>query len=265
MPSEPRKDSEEVQEATIGSLRACLVEGDAEQRNRERKIRRRALIISVSFQTVFLAALILLPLLGKTERIALGKEYVPIPPYGPPRAHQRATTVTHPSGPVRPSGPYPVFGPTVRPAPPTGGGDEPVAPLDVNPGGDETAIGPPCSWCVPAGERNTGPRPPQPAVDNTSRPHVVKVTTIDPALQIRRVDPVYPALAKQTHREGRVELRAIIATDGSIQSLEIVGGDPIFFLSAREAVSQWRYKPTILNGQAVEVDTHITVIYVIQH
>jgi len=82
---------------------------------------------------------------------------------------------------------------------------------------------------------------------------------------IRRVEPIYPPLARQMHREGRVELRAIIATDGSIQSLEIVGGDPLFYQSALEAVRQWHYKPTILNGQAVEIDTYITVIYIMQH
>jgi len=82
---------------------------------------------------------------------------------------------------------------------------------------------------------------------------------------IRRIEPVYPLLMRQMHREGRVELRAIIATDGSIQSLEIVGGDPLFYQSALEAVRQWHYKPTILNGQAVEIDTHITVIYSMSH
>ena len=82
---------------------------------------------------------------------------------------------------------------------------------------------------------------------------------------IHRVEPVYPTLAKQTHRDGRVELRAIIGTDGTIQSLQIVVSDPLFDISAREAVSQWRYRPTILNGQPVEIDTYITVIYTTQH
>jgi len=89
-------------------------------------------------------------------------------------------------------------------------------------------------------------------------------TQIDPAMLIHRVEPAYPALAKQTHREGRVELRAIIGTDGSIQSLQIVASDPLFDLSAKEAVSQWRYRPTILNGQPVEIDTFITVVYTMQ-
>lgn len=82
---------------------------------------------------------------------------------------------------------------------------------------------------------------------------------------IHRVEPVYPKLAIQIHREGRVEMHARIATDGTIQSLEIVSGDPIFYLSAKEAVTQWLYRPTVLNGQKVEVDTYITVIYTLAH
>ncbi len=82
---------------------------------------------------------------------------------------------------------------------------------------------------------------------------------------IHRVEPVYPPLPRQIHKEGRVEMRAIIATDGTIQSLEIVSGDPMFYQSAIEAVKQWRYRPTILNGQPVEIDTFITVIYTLQH
>ncbi len=91
------------------------------------------------------------------------------------------------------------------------------------------------------------------------------MTRLDPAMLIHRVEPIYPPLAKQTHREGRVELRAIIGTDGRIRSLQIVAGDPLFEQSAVEAVQQWRYKPTILNGQPVEIDTSIMVIYSMQH
>jgi protein TonB len=89
----------------------------------------------------------------------------------------------------------------------------------------------------------------------------VHIGTIEPALLTRRVDPLYPALPKQLGREGRVELHAIIATDGSVQSLEVISGDPLFYQSALAAVREWRYRATILNGQPVEVDTHITVIY----
>ena len=91
------------------------------------------------------------------------------------------------------------------------------------------------------------------------------VTTLDPAMLLRRVEPVYPPLAIQIHREGRVELRAIIGTDGNIQSLQVVAGDPLFVQSAVDAVQQWHYKPTVLNGQAVEIDTYITVVYTMRH
>jgi periplasmic protein TonB len=86
---------------------------------------------------------------------------------------------------------------------------------------------------------------------------------VDPALLIHRVEPVYPAIPMQLHRSGKVELRAIIATDGSIQSLEVVSGDPLFIQSALDAVRQWRYRPTMLNGQPVEIDTFITVVYTV--
>lgn len=82
---------------------------------------------------------------------------------------------------------------------------------------------------------------------------------------LQRIEPVYPPLARQIHREGQVELHAIIATDGTIQSLQVISGDPLFLQSALNAVDQWRYRPTILNGQPVEIDTRITVIYSLQH
>jgi protein TonB len=89
----------------------------------------------------------------------------------------------------------------------------------------------------------------------------VHVTHIDPALLVHRVDPIFPTLPRQTGREGRVELHALIGIDGAVRSLQVLEGDPMFFQSALDAVSQWRYKPTFLNGHPVEVDTHITVIY----
>jgi protein TonB len=107
--------------------------------------------------------------------------------------------------------------------------------------------------------------PPPHTERQITRPPILHVTTIDPAMLIHRVEPKYPALAIQTHREGRVELRAVIGTDGRIESLQVVSGDPLFLMSAREAVEQWRYKPTYLNGQAVEIDTFITVIYTMPH
>jgi len=91
------------------------------------------------------------------------------------------------------------------------------------------------------------------------------MTHLEQAMLVHRVEPVYPILPKQMGRSGHVELRAIISTDGTIQSLQVVRGDPLFFQSALDAVRQWRYRPTILNGQPVEIDTFITVEYTMNH
>jgi protein TonB len=103
--------------------------------------------------------------------------------------------------------------------------------------------------------------PTLPQVGRVETPRKVQVTQIDPAMLTRRIEPIYPTLMKQIGRSGQVQLRAVIGTDGTIQSLQVVSGDPGFYPSALEAVRQWRYRPTVLNGNPVEVDTFITVIY----
>jgi len=76
---------------------------------------------------------------------------------------------------------------------------------------------------------------------------------------MHRVLPLYPEIARRAHVEGAVTLAAIIGADGRIQGLRMVEGNPLFAKAALEAVQQWTYKPYLLNGQPVEVDTTITV------
>lgn len=73
--------------------------------------------------------------------------------------------------------------------------------------------------------------------------------------------PIYPQLAKQAHIEGTVVLHAIIAKDGTISNLQFISGHPLLMKAAIDAVRQWQYKPTLLNGESVEVDTTITVVF----
>ncbi len=87
----------------------------------------------------------------------------------------------------------------------------------------------------------------------------VVVSHLSEAQLINRVDPVYPRIAIITGTGGAVRLHAIIAKDGSIQSLGVMGGPPLLANAAVEAVRQWRYKPYYLNGEPVEVETFITV------
>jgi periplasmic protein TonB len=76
---------------------------------------------------------------------------------------------------------------------------------------------------------------------------------------IHRVNPTYPPLARTARVQGAVVLAAIIGKDGAIQNLHVISGHPLLTQSALDAVKQWRYKPYILNGEPVEVDTQITV------
>lgn len=76
---------------------------------------------------------------------------------------------------------------------------------------------------------------------------------------IRRVQPVYPAPAKIARVQGPVILAAIISKEGTMKNVQLISGHPMLVSAAVEAVSQWRYKPYILNGEAIEVETQITV------
>lgn len=78
---------------------------------------------------------------------------------------------------------------------------------------------------------------------------------------VNRVQPGYPPLARQTRISGTVKLHAIIGKDGTVQQLQVVSGHPLLVQSALDAVRQWRYQPTLLNGEPVEVDTEIDVIF----
>jgi len=82
---------------------------------------------------------------------------------------------------------------------------------------------------------------------------------------IYRVQPVYPPLAKTTHVEGTVEFTAIISKQGTIENLQLLRGHPLLVNVARQAVLQWRYRPTLLNGERVEVITDIVVKFTLSH
>jgi periplasmic protein TonB len=80
-------------------------------------------------------------------------------------------------------------------------------------------------------------------------------------LMIHKVEPAYPPLARAARVQGDVVLSAVIDANGQIQNLQLVSGHPMLVPAAIAAVRQWRYKPYLLNGQPVEVETTITVIF----
>jgi TonB family protein len=78
---------------------------------------------------------------------------------------------------------------------------------------------------------------------------------------VHKVAPVYPPLAKQAQIQGTVRLQAVVAPDGSIKDLQVISGHPLLIPPSEEAVRQWRYEPTLLNGNPVEVVTQIDINY----
>ena len=107
-------------------------------------------------------------------------------------------------------------------------------------------------------------RPPAPVVSTTPKSVSGKpsrVSVIEMARPIHRVEPIYPSIARQVRVAGVVELQRVIGTDGRIHELKVLSGHPLLVKAAVDAVSQWIYAPTILNGQAVEVAAPITVTF----
>lgn len=82
---------------------------------------------------------------------------------------------------------------------------------------------------------------------------------------LRRVQPEYPEIARNEHLQGTVRLHAIIGKDGSVSNLVVLKGYCSLAKASVKAVSQWRYSPTLLLGQPVEVDTTIDVIFAMNH
>lgn len=222
-----------------------------------------ATFVSFALEGVAVGALVLVPLIYTQALPGLRfSEPVPPPPAPRPRVEGvRTTLVKVPpalqnDGVFRapmeiPRGIYIPKEPEVRAS-------------DIG-GDDEVCVG-----CVPfgTGDRNATTRntwaalfkPPEVAA--TTRETVQKMLRIshmDPGMLVHRVDPQYPPIAKITRTQGEVVLAAVIGRDGRIENLRTVSGHPYLVPAAVQAVQQWRYRPTMLNGQPVEVETQVTV------
>jgi len=245
-------------ELCAGTFSGCLVEGDAEQNARERKIKRRAIGISIVLQSVALAVFVIAPLFAKPAELT-GRIVMPIPPYRNSPAPRQPSQPS--SGTTRIVRCLYCFEPhRIPPTAPTLERDDVQGAPEI-PGSITNSAG----NGNPEGIGIVDSRPQPPRVeDSTHEKKRIHESHIDPALLTRRIEPVFPPLARQIHRSGKVELHALIGTDGSVQELQVVSGDPLFVNSALDAVRRWHYRPTYLNGQPVEIDTFITIIYTLQ-
>ncbi|MFZ3332880.1 MAG: TonB family protein [Candidatus Acidiferrales bacterium] len=115
------------------------------------------------------------------------------------------------------------------------------------------------------GAASGGPPPPDSSVQqapSAQKPMRIRVSGNVAAAKLRHVvTPSYPESAKTSHIEGTVVLHCIIARDGTVQQIEFVSGPPLLLKAAMDAVRQWTYEPTLLNGEAIEVDTRVNVVF----
>jgi len=98
------------------------------------------------------------------------------------------------------------------------------------------------------------------AVPKVAAPTRVRVSSgVSQGMIVHRVQPAYPPLARQARIQGKVILQAQISKDGNIENLQLISGHPMLAPAAIEAVKQWKYKPYLLNGEPVEVETQVEV------
>lgn len=247
-------------------LSNCLVDGDLSALARSRRKRRQALLVAVLIEVGLLAALLLVPIVSSTvppRWISLA----PTPPFrgnpNPASQPQRGSMLPQPHRDQLPHTDIlfhqPIAIPThVSPAADNSGPPEIAAQTNgAGPFGDPNGLieGP-----LSSNSAMRPPLPPPAAHPPTPRP-LHRSEGVEQALLLHRVDPVYPEIAKRAHIEGTVRLHALIGTDGAVRDVEILSGHPILAKAARDAVLEWRYRPTLLNGEKVEVETTITVIF----
>jgi protein TonB len=101
-----------------------------------------------------------------------------------------------------------------------------------------------------------------PAGAQESQPKRMRVGgDVQQAKLVKDIRPIYPALARRARIEGTVKLQAVIGKDGSVDQVEVLSGHPVLAQAAQEAVKQWKYKPTLLNGEPMEVITTIEMVF----
>jgi protein TonB len=227
--------------------------------------RARALAVSLTMQAGIVGALVLLPLVY-SDRLPNIQPWIsiaapvphPLPEPEPQKAaahvSSRASILTRRPFPFPISDPQPLdLHPTTIPA------DD----LPFDPGLAGASFG------LPIGSGELLPRiiaeppkvlKPAPIVKPAEVPHAVG-GDVQAAKLTRKILPVYPPLARQARVSGTVHLVGVIAKDGTIQQLQVVSGNPLLVQAALAAVRQWVYRPTLLNGEAVEVIAPIDVIF----
>jgi len=256
-----RKELDPKQGKLEMALGRCLVEGDPEATWRARRTRRKTFGVSLAIEFLLLLSLVAAPLLTSVAQPELHPNLpLQLTFFGALREHspaQHATSTTILHIPAIPN-PFWVATTRYRPVIVQHGevpGDLPIPELpgEYVPGAVQV---------TGAGRTPLFVGPPHIAQPAQQEKRPVKMSEgVLEAQLISRVEPSYPIIAVETKTEGTVRLHAIISRDGRITSLEVLSGHPFLVKAALDAVGQWRCRPTLLNGEPVEVETSITVIF----
>jgi periplasmic protein TonB len=141
------------------------------------------------------------------------------------------------------------------------GNDEPasLAPIgDIGTGPDVGNLafgaGGPLPWNISGGH-------PIPSIRPVTTVREFRTSKLMEGNLIRRIAPAYPPVARSARIQGSVVVSALISKAGTIENLQVLSGHPMLVASAIEAIRQWRYRPSILNSEPIEVETQITVTF----
>lgn len=231
-------------------------------------------VVSFAVQVALVCTGILVPLLRPDTMPRLlmeGALQAPAPPPGPPPMKLKSVAVVStrmqrnnvdPSRLVEPARIPEKIAMIIddKDQPPAVTGDGPFVPGAVGGDGLENGVVDGIANAV----TRVAPPPPPPPVAHTPEParklERIRVGgDVQAARILRRVIPVYPPLARQMRVSGTVRLVGVIAADGTIQQLQVIEGHPLLVKAAVDAVKQWIYRPTMLNGDPVEVIAPIDV------
>jgi len=248
----------------MGSLSGCILENDPELRERARWLRGKSLMASAAIEATLVVALLLWPLLSPG---GLGARLIvtPLPPYaGNGQAAKPEHHTEHYADAKSEPSHFCLF--CSRPAAPSQP-NRPDGDQDAAPGGPpDLGLGPSSGSgpLIPGadGNNSTSVEIKKPELPQHAGPRHLSEGVMAAAL-INQIQPEYPAMARMAHVWGTVKLRAIIGTDGRIRQLEVLSGPALLQAAAVAAVRNWRYRPTMLSGTAVEVETLITVNFVL--
>jgi len=235
----------------------------------QRRRRTLATVLSVFFQSLLVGGLLLVPLmytetLPRQQLLSFLIEPPPPPPPPPPAASAAAAKVVERvgtdilNGRLRTPGRIPQKVQMIR---------EDEAPPALSSGGVIGGV----PGGIPGGQlggviggiiSSTSTLSSVPKLAIPAAPKRIRISQgVTEGRLIQKIEPVYPPIARAGRIQGEVVLTAIISKTGEIQNLTLSSGHPMLVPAAIQAVKQWRYRPFLLNGEPVEVETTITVIF----